>query len=75
VDQGGGVEQFHGGAQGDEPRFFGAQHVPDQQAEGGADALPARRKQMFERGAQVWVGIVGLNAHALFYDFDLFLDR
>jgi len=69
------VEQFHGGAQRDEPRFIGPQHVPDQQAKGGADALPACREQMFERGAQVGVGIVGLNAHALFYEFDLFLDR
>ena len=41
VDQGGGVQQFHGCAEGDQFFLGRSQHVSDQQTQGGPNPFPS----------------------------------
>jgi hypothetical protein len=49
------MKQFHGGPEGDEFLFSGAQHVSDEQTQGRSDAFPSRREKMLKGGTQVGV--------------------
>ena len=50
------------------------EHLAGQQADGRADALPARGEQMLQRGAQVRMRIIGLRMQERFDFLETHLD-
>jgi hypothetical protein len=69
------MEQFNGGAEGDEFLFGCTQHVPNKQAQGGSDAFSSRREKMFEGRTQIGMMFLsGLVPNPLFDKVELILN-
>ena len=73
MDQRGGMQQFDGGPQRDQPVLGAAQHVADQQAQGRTDAFAAGGQDLFKGRAQVWMAVVRLCVQASLDKINLLL--
>ena len=67
MDQGGGVEKFHSGSQGDQLIMRGAKHLGGQKPECRTESLAPGGKQMLQRNAQIRVGTIGLGTQEYFH--------